>query len=268
MWKENPSILSDWPEEVEYVLAIDENGTTDLKGVIHSPNDLLQWFTISGILFNRSEFIASRDAFVKLKQKYWKNGLFKNDRVVFHSRDIRKKIGPFNPKIINYTEFLEELNFLLSDLDYKIYTSSIDKFAHTRQYISPYPVYELCLEFVIERFCRELNKSGAKGIIVMESRGKKENKILLETAVKLIENGNKYHDPPFFESIHSINFNPKRTFDRKMSFFHLEIADLVSYPIHQYVRYRIKENEYLNIENKIYNYPGHMGYGMKIFPKP
>lgn len=267
MWRNNPVILSEWPEEVEYIMAIDENGTTDLKNVVQPPNDLHQWFTISGVLFNRKEFALSREAFLALKNLYWKNGLFKNERVVFHSRDIRKKIGPFNPKIINYNAFLDDLNFLISDLDYKIYSSSIDKFAHARQYIHPYPVYDLCLEFVIERFCRELNRKGEKGIIVMESRGRKENKVLLDMAVNLIDNGNNFNDSDFFQCIHSIHFNPKRTHDKKMSFFQLEIADLVSYPIHRYVRSQTAEPDYTNIENKIFNYPDHFGYGMKLFPK-
>ena len=107
-WKVQPTIFSDWPADIDYVLAIDENGTPNLKEIGSSSNDLLSWFTITGVLFSWDGFPQIIDEVVQLKEKFWENGIFNDSRVVFHSRDIRKKTGPFNPKLIDYSIFLKE----------------------------------------------------------------------------------------------------------------------------------------------------------------
>lgn len=265
-WENRPTILHNIDESVDFIMAIDENGIPSLKNLLRPTNDLLQWFTITGVVFSKENL----DVFIKntteIKNKHWYNGCFNNKRVVFHSRDIRKKIGAFNPKIIDNNNFLNDLLNLISNNEYTVFSSSIDKFAHVRSYINPYPVYDLCLEFILERFCFKLNSTNKSGIIVVESRGSKENKLLLDTALKIITNGNRYHDSTFFSNIKGIYFNPKRTKDKKLSFPHLELSDLISYHIHNFVKNNKKSSEYLLIEPKLYNYPNFTGYGMKLFP--
>lgn len=53
---------------------------------------------------------------------------------------------------------------------------------------------------------------------------------------------------------------------KKLSFPHLELSDLISYHIHNFVKNNKKSSEYLLIEPKLYNYPNFTGYGMKLFP--
>lgn len=266
-WKERPTVLEEWTENIDRILAIDENGIPELKSIVNPSNDLLQWFTITGVMLTQQEFMDARESFVNLKSKYWEEGLFNGQRVVFHSRDIRKRIGAFNPRFVNPENFKADINQLLVELDYTIYTSSIDKFAHGRQYIYPHPVYDLCFEFVLERFCHELRNNRQTGLIVMESRGLKENQALLKTAVNLLNNGNRYYSSDEFSLIKGVYFNPKRTLDKKLSFPMIELADLVSYPIHRYVKNNSQDNEFSIIEGKLYNYPNYNGFGMKIFPK-
>lgn len=265
-WKNEPLLLKDWPNHIDCILSIDENGITNMKNVIRPPNNLHQWFTTTGVMLNKEDFQHTKSRFVHLKENHWEDGLFNKRRVVLHSRDIRKKIGAFNPRHINYKQFKAELNSLLSELDYTIYTSSIDKFAHARKYVNPYSVYDLCLEFILERFSHELRKDNKSGIILLESRGKKENKLLLSTAVKLLEYGNRFYSPGDFKCIKGIYFNPKRTRDKKLSFIQLELADLVSYPIHKFIRDSEVTDDFTSIASKIYNYPEYFGYGMKLFP--
>lgn len=266
-WEEKPTVLVNWEEDVDYVLAIDENGISNLKGIIDATEDSLQWFTITGVLFNRNSFSQLRDDVTKLKCKYWKNGLFKNKRIVFHSRDIRKKVGPFNPKLIQYNSFRDDLKNLIKKSDYTIFSSSIDKFAHIRQYVSPFPVYDLCLEFILERFSYVLNDQNKTGVIVMEARGPNEDKKLLFRSIKLLKDGNKYHDPKDFQRIQGIYFNPKRTKGKKLSFPQLEIADLISYYIYNSIKLGEKTKEFIDIEKSLYNYPNYIGFGLKVFPK-
>lgn len=266
-WKSRPTILNSINGSIDFILAIDENGIPSLKDLLHPKNDLLQWFTITGVVLSKESFKTFVEDITKVKNKYWSKGCFNKKKVVFHSRDIRKKTGAFNPKLINYEYFLEDLKDLITNSQYSIYSSSIDKFSHVRSYINPYPVYDLCLEFLLERYCYKLNSDNKTGIIVVESRGEKENKLLLDTALRIMKYGNQYHDSSFFSNIRGIYFNPKRTKDKKLSYPQLELADLVSYPIHSYVKTNYINEDFASIESKLYNYPNYQGYGMKLFPK-
>lgn len=265
-WSSHPITLHKIGNDIDYILAIDENGIPSLKNLINPKNDLLQWFTITGVMFSKNSFTSFIEDIAIIKNRYWENGLFNNKKVVFHSRDIRKKLGAFNPKIIDYDNFISDINSLIKDNKYNIFSSSIDKFSHVRTYSTPYPVYDLCLEFLLERYCYHLNSNKSNGIIVVESRGKCENKLLLNSACKILENGNRYNNSSFFSRVKGIYFNPKRTLDKKKSFPMLELADLVSYPIHKYIKDKEKNNIFKLIEDKFYNYPNYYGYGLKTFP--
>lgn len=267
LWKTKPKVLVNWPEDVDYVLSIDENGISDLKSVIEARGDIQQWFTITGVLFNRKEFSKLKEQVTKLKYQYWKDGLFNSKRIVFHSREIRKKVGPFNPKLIPYDNFINDLKTVIQDSNYTIFSSSIDKYAHVRHYVNPYPVYDLCLEFILERFSYVLNNENKTGIIVMEAIGKKEDKRLLSKSVEVLENGNYYHKARDFRNIKGVYFNPKRTKGMKLSFPQLEIADLISYFVHNSIKLGKRTSDFTNIEKNLYNYPDYEGYGLKVFPK-
>lgn len=261
-WKSNPMHLSEWEGNIDYILSIDENGTPNLNNITEDN----KWFTLTGILLDKEQFVSLRDEISRVKFKYWKDGLFKKKRIVFHSREIRKKIGPFNPKIVKLEELTSDLHLSMKNLEYQVFTSSIDKLEHTSRYLYPYPVYDFCLEFVLERYAMYLENYGKKGIIVMESRGRRENKALLSSAVRILENGNRYYGSEKFKNILGIYFNPKRTDDNKLSYPQIEFSDLVGYEIYDYIRSGKKSSLFLEIEKSIYNYPRHSGYGMKIFP--
>lgn len=155
------------------------------------------------------------------------------------SKDIRKKQGPFNPKIINYDDFLIELNNLLQQQKYKIYSINVDKYVHDTKYTHPYPVYELSVEYIMERLSYELNTLNEKGIMLFESRGKNEDARVLNKINTVLKIGNVYHQASNFRKINGVYFNRKSTQDKQKSYWMLEIADIISYRIHR----SIKENE-------------------------
>lgn len=279
-WRKKPTEIEYWDEEVDSILAIDENGTTDLKGVRKNILNIYKdrthndrWFTITGVEIKKQDFIQYKDNITSIKYNHWQDGCFnyKNGRkrVVLHSRDIRRKEGPFNPKFINYSELMEDINSLVVNTPFMIYSSSIDKAEHVIKYTNPYHVYNLCLNFIIERYCLNLNRNGQSGIIMLEARGKKEDKQILRYLVNLLEQGNNFHQSEVFSCIKGIYFNPKWSKSNKnqLSYIQLELADLVSYPIHKYAKFEKKDQSFLCFENKFYNYPLINGYGLKIFPK-
>ncbi|MGG3383093.1 DUF3800 domain-containing protein [Heyndrickxia faecalis] len=278
-WWERPTLIENWDQSFDSILAIDENGTIDLNGVRKNimkiypdktHND--RWFTITGVDMERDNFVRFRDSINTVKYAYWNKGCFNyksgEKRVVFHSREIRKKQGPFNPKIIDYDKFIMDVTEMIMNTQFEIFSSSIDKARHLIKYETPYPVYNLCLEFILERYCRKLRETEKSGIILLESRGKKEDKEILGYLTKLLKNGNRYWTCDDFSCIKGVYFNPKWSarHGKKASFILLELADMVSYPIHKYVKLDKKDLAYQAIEKKIANYPAVKGYGLKVFP--
>lgn len=288
-WKKRPLLIDYWEEDIDTVMAIDENGTTDLTGVrnlfaadhlelmkacFHTDSYMHErWFTITGVIMDRGNFPSFKDAITTIKLAHWHNGLYDykqgQRRVVFHSREIRKKEGPFNPKLIKTKDFVMDISSLIKNQNFDIYSSSIDKIKHIARYTKPFHVYNLCLNFIVERYCRELNRKGKTGILLLESRGKDEDAMILEYLVDLLENGNNYHTAEHFSQIKGVYFNPKWCFNKnhgKASFILLELADIVSYPIFKYIKTNKKDIAFEVLEPKLQNYPSYNGYGIKKFP--
>jgi len=279
-WWEAPTLINYWPRDIDTIMAIDENGTTDLKGIKQKVFDNLfglgqlpeehRWFTITGVVMEKAHFPSFMDNITTLKNAYWKDGKFKYKnglkKVVLHSREIRKKEGPFNPNLIDYEKFIVDLTSLINNTQYIIYSSSIDKIEHIIKYFNPFHPYELCLTFIVERYCRYLNERNKTGILLIESRGKKEDRQILNHLVGLFQKGNSFYPPTHFSCIKGVYFNPKWK-DNGNTYVNLELADLVSHPIHQYVKTNKANRAYQVIQKKIYGYPNIMGYGLKVFPK-
>lgn len=282
-WKTRPKLIDNWDEDIDYIMAIDENGTTDLAGIrrkiMHEEfggppvgNDPDRWFTITGAVMARTDFAAFRDAMVSIKEAYWQDGKYQykqgHRRVVFHSRDIRKKEGPFNPKFINVPQLGNDISTMIQSARFKLFSSSIDKVRHIQQYLYPYHVYKLCLEFIIERYARFLNGQGKKGILWLESRGKNEDHEILNFLVHFLNNGNRYYSQAQLACITGVYFNPKwdHAANGQTSFVLLELSDLCSYPIHKFVKYGTRDPAFDVVEKKMYNYPRYNRYGLKVFP--
>jgi hypothetical protein len=249
----------------DYIIAFDETGTPSLKNLSIFSKTNNHQFTLSGVIFDKTTINNIAEKIITLKKSFWENGEYKNHRVLFHSRYMRKKEGPFNPKIIENAKFNTSLKKTLSDLPFEISSSSIDKLNHKLKYARPRPVYNLAMEFILERLTYRLNWLNSSGIIVLESRGMKEDKELLLQMVSILENGNKYVNNKDFNCIKGIYFNNKWTSDRHKSYWPLEIADIVSYSIHQHALNK-DSPLYEIINKKIIGYPHVNGRGLKKFP--
>lgn len=102
------------------LIAIDETGTPTLKGINNNTPTSKIWFGITGIIIDKTKINSIAKDVIVLKEKYWQNGIYNEQRVVFHSRNIRKREGAFNPKLINYNEFRNDLNKMLPSLPIQI----------------------------------------------------------------------------------------------------------------------------------------------------
>lgn len=275
-WTNRPTEIKNWENDIDYVMFIDENGDNDISRILKlisqrkdiDIND--KFFTVTGCIFTKKEYIEAKKELNILKSKFWNNGTFDYDgkiqKVCLHSREIRKRIGPFNSSIINYSEFMNELSTLIEKLQYTIISVSINKEDYLLKHYN-YNVYNTAMVFLIQRYIYVM-KNKCKGLIMLEGRGKKEDKILLDEMKHIIFNtgiGN-ISSYELQEKIAGIYFNPKWNTSYSDTFSGLEIADLSSYPIHKFIRNHKKDLAFNILESKIDKYPNYKNKGLKTFP--
>lgn len=267
-WKIAPTSIENCDlTGIDYIISMDETGTPSLKNIVLDPVSCRHWFTLTGSIIETANINAMSEKVMNLKNKYWSNGNFSNHRVVFHSRNIRKKEGPFNPKVINYSGFKQQLNELINNLPLLISAASINKYDHYKKYLYPDPVYQLAISFILERLTFRFNWLGESGVIFLESRGEKEDTELLQQIVHILDFGNRQVDAKNFKCIKGIYFNTKWAEGKKKSYWPLELADIISYRIHRHVVFKDNELDFSTISPKLVHYPSYEGYGLKIFPK-
>lgn len=282
-WQNRPTSCDYWESNIDYTLFIDENGDSNLKHIIKMRKasrevDLdNRFFTVTGCAINKKDFSYIKKSIAELKLKYWNEGKFlykdkdgeKLKRVCFHSKEIRDEKGPFCNSVIDCKSFKRNLTDFIKNIPITLFSSSIDKYKHYLLHEdNPISPYSLSLVFILERFARFFLNANETGIIILESRGKKEDREILQYILNVICKGTYYVSQSYFNRIKGVYFNPKWCVNanEQSSYFGLEIADICSYPIHKYVKYGTKDSVFEIVEEKLYNYPFHNGYGLKIFP--
>lgn len=255
---------------------IDENGmsyiTHILKKIMKGKEILEEEkiFTVTGVIFTKPSYRIAKDEINTLKNRYWKKWYFeykdKLQKGCFHSREMRRGSGPFNYTLIDYETFMEELSSTISDLDYKIISITIN----IEDYLKcnyKFDVYNTAMCFLMQRYIYYIPYN-ARGLIVLESRGKNEDRQLLNEMKHIIfETGiRSISSDELINKIAGIYFNPKWNKIYDDTYTGLEIADLSSYPIHKFVRNKHKDMAFEILEKKFDKYPNYINKGLKIFP--
>ena len=276
-WRNRPTTI-DYirTDQIDVIINIDESGSANLKQVLKAKNkksclvESEKHFIVTACVIAMQSFSKTRDMVMALKNKYWPEAIYTykgaEKRVCFHSREIRGRKEAFSPNIIDYGAFVSDLSQLMADIPMTIYASHIDKERHVNQYLYPDSPYDLCMTFVLERILRNLH-SNQNCLVILESRGAKEDQELLNFIKHLIDYGNQFYSS-YFSRIKGVYFNPKwcKMAGDKMSYWELELADLCAYPIYKYFVYGTEDPAFQLILPKIDHYPNHIGKGLKSFP--
>ena len=279
-WYQFPQKIKNWNANIDYVMFVDANGNGGrINNIFKKINNNIsisddeKYFTVTGCIFEKNNYSIVRNNIRKLKEKYWQNGFYNDTKhndsryVCLHSREIRRHDGPFNDSIINYDSFISDLSEILAKVNCKIISISIN----LEEYIKTgnlENVYEKAFDLLLDRYIYA-TKNNKKGIIMLESRGKSEDKTLLSHIYDIIHNKGraKISTKELEEKIIGVYFNPKWYGGHSSTFVGLEIVDLFSYPIHQYVKYKKSNLSFETIKEKIVGYPNFNNKGIKIFPK-
>ena len=244
---------------MNYYFFLDESGDHGLKNI--DPN--FPVFVLCGVIISDTDYQKLVQDFNSIKQDFWGD-----NKVIFHSRDIRKCDKEF--KILLDTDikskFYKVLDMTISESKYSVISSVIDK----QKYIKKYgklrgDVYEIALSFIIERaifYLDSLEKSIDKLYLVIEKRGKKEDNQLKKHVETLLQVGTFYVTPERLKG-----YNIKIEFrDKRQNINGLQISDLIAYPIARYGMDKERANPAFDIiKPKIYSKGGKL-YGLKVFP--
>lgn len=245
---------------MKYNLFIDESGDHGLSNL--NPNFPL--FLLCGIVISDDQYEMLRLGFNNIKREIWDS-----EGVIFHSRDIRKCEREFKYlfDLQVKEQFYKELDSVIARSDYVIISSAIKK----EEYIKKYgklsdDVYEIGLSFIIERaifFLDNIKDQVSALNIIIEKRGKQEDKKLDEHFQRLLARGTGYVSAQRLKYYKlNIEFVAK-----KENINGLQLADLIAYPMARYVLEPQRVNPAFEVfKDKIYMGKQGQVYGLKIFP--
>lgn len=155
------------------------------------------------------------------------------------------KQNAFNMLYEKYEQFLKDLSNVIQKVNFEIIPVHIDLKKLIEEKIEE-EVYEYAFDKLISEFYKKLEFI-QKGSIVIEARGKKEDRSLHKHAVNLIEE--TYED-----KIQGIYFNSKWNKEKNITYLGLELADLCTYPIHKNIRSGKEDFAFKVLKHKIISY--------------
>lgn len=277
-WRLSPTTIDQIPAGMKLALFIDESGKAKYKGT-HEHD---RYFTLCGCLFTLDALKAAQDKMVALKKEYWPDGQFTykkgTQRVTFHMSEISQALkgyknrnNPFCYLGDNLTVFYEKYKKLVGELDFFVFSVTVDKLAMMRKYHAPYDPNKYALKLLLERVHHCIARfypSAADSVVIMvESEGEKEDGINLKTITEIVDKGTVYQSSRCFSWVKGAYFCPKRNQEGK-SYYGLEIADFCAYPIKMFfVKNETASEEFTIITPKVYCKGNKAtGFGLKKVP--
>lgn len=135
----------------------------------------------------------------------------KSIKYVFILVTFEEKVGCFQEKIVNHSILCQEINNIISNIDFNIISVVIDvnSYVKTQKSIN---VYNSAMEIITREVIKIVNKN-QKVAIVLEARGKKEDNEVYQYMQKCIaEQGiGQYSKETLQKYIQGIYFNTKHS---------------------------------------------------------
>lgn len=240
----------------DYIAYFDETGDHGLDNI--DPD--FPVFVLCGWVFKIRDYLQKEcPAFCAIKFNH-----FGHDAVVFHSRDIRKRQGPF--QILTNSQrrrhFMADISDYFKNSTGTLIAAGINKPRLTQQYAQPNNPYSMSLLFCLERIyahLRDLNQIDRVLTCIFEARGKAEDKLLAVEFTRICAGDNQWGPLPF-----------QMVFANKLANMPgLQAADLAAYPIARKIIDPKKSNPaYESLRKRLRRSPGGkvLGWGLKIFP--
>lgn len=240
----------------DYIVFVDESGDHSLVKI----DEGYPIFVLACCLIEKKSYIQQ----VVPQLQAFKFKHFGHDAVVLHEKEIRRDLGDFSflKEKGKKESFIVELNDVLADAPFRIFSAVIDKRKLAERQKNENP-YEISLGLCLEQMHHVLSEEGQASSlthVICEARGAKEDQ-QLELAFRRICGGDNYSRERFY-------FEPLIA-NKKINSTGLQLADLVARPIGLHVLRPDQQNRAWDVlKNKIHcNSSGKIeGYGLKTFP--
>ena len=212
---------------MKHRMYVDECGNPDLGS---SDNPIHRYLSLTGVIIDldyvRQTLFRQIES---LKSKYFAS--HPDEPIVLHRKEIVNAKYPFevlNEKKIR-KQFDTELLDFLKAWDYTVITVCLDKKSHKDTYqVWRYEPYHYCLALLIERYTIYLEQNQARGDVMAESRGGKEDRKLKESFSRLWNCGSDYVTPERFQKAltsKQLKIKPKAN-----NISGLQLADIIAHP--------------------------------------
>jgi len=240
------------------VMFLDESGDHSLEKIDSS----YPLFVLCGCIFDFDYYNQKAEPLInKLKMKY-----FGKTDIILRSYDIRKQKKDFSCLVDKEKResFYQDLDKVLSYLDFKIIAAAINKTKLKSKYSDPDNPYHICLQFILERSIMYLGRSKEQMIFRIESRETHNDQKLADVYEKFRSRDHSMFKIPEIQAkLVDLSFNQK-----VQNIAGMQIADLAAYPIGKWVQDKTRENmAFQIIEKKFHCKNGeYLNCGLKIFP--
>lgn len=241
------------------IIFFDENGSASaLKSIQkliadNKPvDDNRRYFTLTACVFLKDDYLSAVKIIKKMVTKFWDDP---NTPVVFHTRDIQKRLGYFNFSTDeDYEVFISNLSLSICLMKFEIISVTFDLVSYVNQYYKHDP-YEVAFDIILETAMFKM-KEDEQVALVFEARGKKEDELLNKHIFKTINTfGTQKNRPSILKKHFSdVFFNPKMSEDGSVVYHGIDIADLCSYPIYRYMRFGTVGRDFDIVKEKLAGY--------------
>lgn len=211
---------------MKYRIYIDEVGNPDLES---SDNPNHRFLSLTGVILEL-QYVANivHPEMEQIKLKYFR--AHPDEPIIFHRKEMLNAEPPFEGLKDPTTreEFDRDLLRLMANWEYTVISVCLDKKKHKETYTTwRFDPYHYCLAVLLERFVFYLNRRGATGDAMAESRGGKEDRRLKDSFERLWENGTDYVAPEAFRT--SLTSRQLKVKTKANNIAGLQLADLIAH---------------------------------------
>ncbi len=229
----------------EYIIYIDESGDHGLQNI----DKEYPVFVLSFCCFKKQDYVNE----IVPKIQNFKFKYFGHDQIILHENPIRKQKEEFTFLRTNAelrTHFLNDINEIVENSKFEIFTVIIDKNELKKQYKIPKNPYDLGINFGMKMILNHLLEKGERDRevhLIFEKRGVKEDAELELEFRRICDDTSSYKDYDFSKMKFTQIFASKKSNSTGLQF-----ADMVSRPIGlNFLRPHQDNRAYEIIESKI-----------------
>lgn len=246
----------------DYVVYVDESGDHSLVSIDES----FPVFVLAFCIFHKRHYAEKIiPAVEKLKFNY-----FGHDSVVLHEHEIRKQQGVFSflSHLPTRTAFVSSLSSIMEASNFILVSCVVDKRRLAKSSALPPDPYHVALSLclsALHKFLVEKNQDALKTHVVVECRGKKEDRALELVFRRICDGDNAASRPLPFDVIFA---------DKKTNLVGLQLADLVARPVGlNYIRPQQSNQAFDLLKAKFFCNGGracvgrdYQGVGLLVYP--